>query len=120
MSTSHIAAPAFLLAALVSPLAAGITFKPLRAQAGESIRLVTHSETDGGTIQQSFSGKVQNGSISVTRDRELIWTFRNPSPDGTRRGMVRVPGISTTTETVINGKEDKKTDTSPLSGKMLP
>ena len=43
-------AAVFLFAAVVSPAFAGITFGPVRGQPGESVRLVTHSETHGGTI----------------------------------------------------------------------
>ncbi len=107
------------LIALLSPASAGITLGPVRAQPGESIRLVTFSETPGGTIQQTGLGKPSSGKISITRERELVWTFRAPAADGTRRGMVRVPKLTTTSKTVINGKEQKITDNSPLVGKMF-
>lgn len=110
---------ALLLAALVAPAHAGITFGPVKGQPGQSIRLLTHSETPGGTIQLSSAGRDSSGTINITRDRELVWTFRTPAPDGTRRGMVRVPNITTNTVTKIDGKEDKTTDTSPLTGKMF-
>ncbi len=102
-----------------SLVSAGITIGPVRGQPGESIRLVTFSETKGGTIQRNYLGESSTGKIEITRERDLVWTFRAPAADGTRRGMVRVPKITTTTRTVINGKEDRITDQSPLVGKMF-
>lgn len=107
------------LIALLTPAASAITFGPVRAQAGESIRLVTHSETTGGTIQRSTLGNSSSGTISITRDRDLIWTFRDPEPDGSKRGMVRVPLLTSTTRTNINGHKEDTTDQSPLTGKMF-
>ena len=107
------------LIALHSSVSGGITIGPVRGQPGESIRLVTFSETKGGTIQSSGLGKPTTGTMEVIRERELVWTFRVPAADGTRRGMVRVPKLTTTTRTVINGKEQKITDQSPLVGKMF-
>ncbi len=107
------------LLALVSSASAGITFGPVRGQPGESIRLVTHSETTGATIERTAAGKTSKGSISITRDRELVWTFRSPAPDNTRRGMVRVPKITTSSLIQIDGKKEKSTDNSPLTGKMF-
>lgn len=103
------------------PLAAvaGITFGPVKGKPGESIRLETYSETPGGNIQQSVSGKNTSGTINITRERDLVWTFREAAADGTRRGMVRVSKITTTTKTKIEGIEDKAADTSPLTGKMF-
>ena len=115
------ALPAAALIALLSPASAGITFGPVRGQAGESIRLVTHSETTDGTIQRTNYGSAtkSNGTISITRDRDLVWTFRDPEANGTKRGMVRVPLITTTTKINIDGKEENTTDQSPLTGKMF-
>lgn len=107
------------LAALSSMALGEITIGPVKGQAGESVRLVTFSETKGGTIQRSYLGKTTNGSIEITRERDLVWTFRAPAADGTRRGMVRVAKLTTTTRTVLGGKEDKVTDQSPLVGKMF-
>lgn len=107
------------LLALVSSASAGITFGPVRGQPGESVRLVTHSETSGGTIERTLAGKTSKGTIAITRDRELVWTFRAPAADGTRRGMVRVPKITTSSVVKIAGKEEKSTDNSPLTGKMF-
>lgn len=119
MKCLQYALPAVALIALLSPTAAGITFGPVRAQAGESIRLVTHSDTTGGTIRRTNFGKSSSGTISITRDRDLVWTFRDPTADGTRRGMVRVPLIQTTTKIKIDGKDENTTDRSPLCGKMF-
>ena len=110
---------AFILAAIASPAAAGITFGPVRGQPGESVRLVPHSETPGGTIERTVEGKTSKGTIAITRDRELIWTFRNPATDGTRRGMVKVPKITTDSKIKIDGKEQNTADSSPLTGKMF-
>lgn len=105
--------------ALLSPAAAGIVFGPVKGKPGQSIKLVTHSETPGGTVQQSVAGRNTSGTLSITRDRELVWTFREPGADGTLRGMVRVPEIRTLTSVKIDGKEEKSTDLSPLTGKMF-
>lgn len=106
-------------AALAASATAGITFGPVKGKPGQSIRLVTHSETPGGNVQQSIAGRNTSGTLSITRDREIIWTFREPGPDGTLRGMVRVPEIQTVTAVKIDGKEEKTTDRSPLSGMMF-
>lgn len=105
--------------ALVASASANITIGPVRGQPGESVRLETFSETKGGTIQRSYLGTSTNGSIEITRERDLVWTFRAPAADGTRRGMVRVAKLSTTTNTVLGGKKDLITDQSPLVGKMF-
>jgi hypothetical protein len=114
---STVSAATFL--AIGSTAIAGITIGPIRAQPGESIRLVTFSETKGGTVQRKGLEKTVNGTMEITRERDLVWTFRAPSEDGTRRGMVRVPKLVTTTRSVIDGKEEKATDQSPLVGKMF-
>ena len=111
--------PPALCSPLLSSASAGITIGPVRGQPGESVRLVTFAETKGGTIQRTYLGTNSTGSIEITRERDLVWTFRAPAADGTRRGMVRVPKIVTTTKTVIAGKEEKTTDQSPLVGKMF-
>ncbi len=105
--------------ALVSPAEAGIVFGPVKGKPGQSVKLVTRSETPGGTVLQSVAGRNTNGTISISRDRELVWTFRQPGADGTLRGMVRVPEIKTVTALKIDGKEEKSTDLSPLTGKMF-
>ena len=107
------------LLALVSSASAGITFGPVRGQPGESLRLVTHSETTGGTIERTVAGKTSNGTIAIARDRELVWTFRAPAADGTKRSMVRVPKITSSSVIKVAGKEEKSTDSSPLTGKMF-
>ena len=105
--------------ALGSAAIAGITIGPIRAQPGESIRLVTFSETKGGTVQRKGLGKTVNGTMEITRERDLVWTFRAPTEDGTRRGMVRVPKLITSTRSVVDGKEEKTADQSPLVGRMF-
>ena len=120
MVKNSLASAIIALSALVSPAtAAGIVFGPIKAQPGQSIRLVTHSETPGGTIQRNYGGRSSNGTINISRDRELIWTFRDPAADGTKRGMVRVPNITTSTVVRINGQDEKSEDKSPLIGKMF-
>lgn len=52
MKTLHSAAS---LLALVSSASAGITLGHVRIEPGEGVRLVTHSETSGGTITSSSS-----------------------------------------------------------------
>jgi hypothetical protein len=119
MKPSHFAASVGILAAIASTATAGIVFGPVKGHAGESIRLVTNSETPGGTIQRGISGKNSSGTISIDRERELVWTFRDPAPDGTRRGMVRVKEIVTNTVVKIDGQQEKTNDVSPLTGKMF-
>ncbi len=119
MTHTPISASALSLAALLVPASAGITFGPLRAKPGESVRLVTHSETHGGTIEKTLDGKTSRGTIEITRDRELIWTFRQPASDGTLRGMVRVTKTTASTKTVINRKPENLNEVSPLTGKMF-
>ena len=119
MTRSHIAASSLVFATLLVPASAGVTFGPVRAQPGKSVRLVSHSETPGGTIERTADGKTSKGKITITRDRDLVWTFRAPLADGTKRSMVRVNQLTTTTKTVIGGKEEKTTDDSKLTGKMF-
>lgn len=119
MTLLRLTVSAATLIAIGSSALAGITIGPIRAQPGESIRLVTFSETKGGTIQRKGLGRTVNGSMEITRERDLVWTFRAPTQDGTRRGMVRVPKLTTSTRSVIDGKEEKSTDQSPLVGKMF-
>jgi hypothetical protein len=119
MTSTLLNTSAVVFSALVSTVSAGITFGPVRGKPGESVRLVTHSETPGGTIQRTIAGQASSGTISIIRDRELTWTFRNPAPDGSRRGMVSVSKLNTATKTVISGKEEKTNDSSPLTGKMF-
>jgi hypothetical protein len=107
------------LIVLQSTAPGGITIGPLRGQPGESIRLVTFSETKGGTVQRKGLEKPASGTMEITRERDLVWTFRAPAADGARRGMVRVTKLNTTTRSVMNGKEEKTTDQSPLVGKMF-
>ena len=102
MPRSHFTASAIALAGLLSPAAAGVVFGPVRGQPGESVRLVTHSETPGGTIAKTLDGRTTNGTVAITRDRDLIWTFRTPGTDGTKRGMVKVAELSTLTRVVVN------------------
>lgn len=107
------------LGAFCTTAHAGITFGPIRGKAGESIRLVATTETPGGTLQETVAGKSRKGSILISRERDLVWTFRDPAADGSRRGMVKVSEISTSTRTVIDGKSQTTNDPSALTGKMF-
>ena len=119
MRHSTLAVSALTLGVLCATATAGMTFGPVRGKAGESIRLVTHAETPGGTVQETVAGKSRSGTIFSTRERDLTWTFRDPAPDGSRRGMVKVSNISASSKTVIDGKTERLADTSPLTGKMF-
>ena len=105
--------------ALSSVSYAGITFGPVLAKPGESVRLVTYSDTLGGTIQKKISGKSSAGTVHITRERDLVWTFREPGPDGARRGIVKVAKLTSSSRTVIDGKIDEGADFSPLNGKIF-
>jgi hypothetical protein len=96
-----------------------IAFGPVRAQPGESIRLVSNSETKGGTVEITRDGQTSKGTIRIARDRDMSWTFRTPDADGTLRGMVSVAKIATSSSVTIEGKEEKSEDGSPLNGKMF-
>ncbi len=96
-----------------------ITFGPVKGQPGESIRLVTSSESKGGTIERRVAGRPESGTITSSRERELHWTFRAPTADGSRRGVVRVVKMSTTSTATIGGKEDRENEVSPLTGKIF-
>ena len=98
---------------------ADIRFGPVLAGAGQSVRLVSHTTTVGGTIKVEKDGRVSDGKIQYSRDRDLTWTFRNPAQDGTLRGMVSVAKITTFASTTIDGKTEKSDETSPLNGKMF-
>lgn len=115
---SFLALPVFLASAAVS-FGADIVFGPVRAQPGQSVRMISRSETPGGTIELVRDGESSRGTIQISRERDLSWTFRDPAADGTRRGMVSVARISTRTSMSFGGKEETSEDTSPLVGKMF-
>jgi hypothetical protein len=119
MTTPYLAATAATLLALVSSATAGIKIGLVRAQPGESVRLVTYSETKGGTIQITELDKTKNGKIEITRERDLLWTFRAPAADGALRGMVKVSKLITTSKTTLDGEEEIAAEESPLVGKMF-
>ncbi len=106
---------------LVSASAAAteIAFGPVRAQPGESVRLVSSSESKGGTVEITKNGRTSKGTINIARDRDLSWTFRAPEADGTLRGMVSVARISSSASVTVDGKTEKSEDSSPLNGKMF-
>ncbi len=105
---------------VVSRLAAEpITFGPVKGKPGESIRLVTHSESNGGTIERRIAGRPESGTIATQRERDLRWTFRAPAADGSRRGVVRVVKMSSMSTAKIGGEEEVANDVSPLTGKIF-
>ncbi len=108
-----------LLVSASAHAASEIAFGPVRAQPGESVRLVSNSETKGGTVEITKDGKTSKGTIRIVRDRDMSWTFRAPETDGTLRGMVNVAKIATSSSVSVDGKEEKSDDTSPLNGKMF-
>lgn len=108
---------AWLAATAVSP--AGITFGPVKGQAGQSVRLVSKAEVMDGKVERKELGSSKNGTIRMLRERELTWTFREPLPDGTRRGMVEVGRIDTHSTIRLDGKDETTADKSPLTGKMF-
>lgn len=111
---------ALLAACWSSAAAAGIVFGPVKAQPGESIRLVTHSETDGATVEKTSEGKTRKGTMSMVRNRDLMWTFRSPGADRTRRGMVKVNVLNSRTVVKLAGQQDDTgVDASPLTGKLF-
>lgn len=107
------------LGGLATLAPAQIVFGPVRSQPGQSIRMLSHSETPGGTIIKTTLGGVTRGSLAITGERDLVWTFRPEGADGSRRGMVMVNALSSTTTSVIAGKEDVTREVSPLTGEMF-
>jgi len=108
-----------LLTTASATAATEIAFGPVRAQPGESVRLISNSESKGGTVEITRDGRTSNGTIRIVRDRDMSWTFRAPEADGTLRGMVSVARIATSTSVSVDGKEEKSEDSSPLNGKMF-
>lgn len=100
-------------------LQAGITFGPVKGKQGEIVRMVSHSETPGGTIRIQSKGVDTTGVMLMTRDRDLTWSFQDPGLDGSRRGIARISKITTSTSIRINGREEKSVDKSLLSGTTL-
>jgi hypothetical protein len=96
-----------------------IAFGPVRAQPGESVRLVSTSECSDGTVETTKDFKTSHGTIRFLRERDMSWTFREPTEDKSLRGMVSIANISTNSSVKMNGKEEKTEDRSPLCGKMF-
>lgn len=109
----------FALALSAASARADVTFGPVLAGAGQSVRLVSHTTTVGGTIKLEKDGRASNGTILHSRDRDLTWTFRETAADGSLRGMVTVAKIATFSTATIDGKAEKSDETSPLNGKMF-
>lgn len=108
-----------VLALFTTPARADVVFGPVIAGPGQSVRLVSHTTTEGATIKEEYDGKVSNGKILYSRDRDLSWTFRDPAADGSVRGMVTITKIATVISETSHGKTDKTEDVSPLNGKMF-
>ena len=98
---------------------AGITLGPIKAQPGQSVRLVSKAEASDGKIVTKQPGATGSTPVRIVRERDLVWTFRDPLADGTRRGMVQVNQLETSTTIRTAGGNDVKKDTSPLTGKMF-
>lgn len=107
------------LFALTLSAPAQIRFGPVLAGEGQSVRLVSHTTTVGGTITVVKDGRTSTGKIQYSRDRDLTWTFRNPSQDGSLRGMVTVAKINTLSTITIDGKTENGDESSPLNGRMF-
>ena len=59
----------FLLSGVFSSvLQAGITFGPVKGKQGEIVRMVSHSETPGGSIRIQSKGVDTTGVIRMTRE----------------------------------------------------
>jgi hypothetical protein len=112
------ALPVFLAGALAAT-GQDVLFGPVRAQPGESVRLVSRSSSEGGTVEWSHGGQTVSGTKTLVRERDLAWTFRAPAADGVRRGMVSVVRMSASSTVTIAGKAEKSDEVSPLSGRMF-
>lgn len=115
----HLIPTAIAIALSLGPALGQIQFGPVVPKPGESIRMLSHSETPGGTTERTLEGRTTRGTLSIIRDRDLLWTFRPLGADGTRRGMVKVNLLTTVTKTGFGGKEDSTSDPSPLTGKLF-
>jgi hypothetical protein len=115
--------PLFVSAVLIGTVwiaAAGeVAFGPVRAQPGQSVRLVAATRAAEGVIELVRNGRATRGGIALERDSEITWTFREPEADGTRRGMVSLSKAVTQATSKIDGREEKTRDASPLEGRMF-
>jgi hypothetical protein len=114
-----IACAAFIGCLHTAASGADYAFGTIHGKPGEKVRMVSHIECSEGTIRKTKDDLITHGTVALTRDSELIWTFREAEADGTRRGVVRIPNISNTVITRIDGKNDKITNPSPLNGKLI-
>lgn len=103
----------------ILPVSAQIRFGPVLAGAGQSVRLVSQTTTQDGTVKLENNGRVSHGKIQHSRERDLTWTFRNPTQDGSLRGMVAVSKINTYSTATLDGKKEDSDESSPLNGKMF-
>jgi hypothetical protein len=108
-----------VLALCTAPLCADVVFGPVIAGPGKSVRLASTTTSEGATIKLEKGGRVSNGTIVFKRERDLSWTFREPSADGSQRGMLTVAKIATASTVTLDGMPEETNDVSPLSGKMI-
>lgn len=108
-----------LIALSIAPLCGEVVFGPVVAGPGKSVRLVSRTTSEGGTIKVEKDGRVTKGTIAFSRDRDLAWTFREPAADGSQRGMVTISKITTSSTVKLNGKPEEVQEESPLNGKMI-
>lgn len=108
-----------LVLGLSLPAGAGVRFGPVKVQAGESVRMVAHTESKGGTIETSRDGKWRSGTMRVVRDRELFATVREPGPEGMLRVMLRIPKFRSISVITLDGQDSPSLEDSPLVGKLI-
>jgi hypothetical protein len=108
-----------LLALAATPATAQVVFGSLVTTPGQRVQMVSKTTTEGGTVELILDGRTRNGTIQYSRNRELSWTFRDPEPDGTRRGMVSVAKIETYSSATIDGISERSDDLSPLNGRLF-
>jgi hypothetical protein len=118
-SLQSLACAAVLSGFQTTAIAAEYAFGQVHGKPGERVRMSSQVTCAKGTVQKTKGGLLTHGTISVSRESELVWTFREPEADGTRRGMVRVPNISNTIVTTMDGKTDQVVNPSPLNGKLI-
>ncbi|MFK7852240.1 MAG: hypothetical protein AB8D78_14785 [Akkermansiaceae bacterium] len=96
-----------------------VTFGPIKRQPGESLRLVAHSQAKDGTIVRWINNESSTGKIDLSRHRELHWTFRQPTADGSQKGLVKIVGLRSSRTVNFGGEAEKYNEVSPLTGKMF-
>lgn len=105
--------------ALAAPAPAQVQFGPPRLKPGESIRMVAHTESKDGTVERSTGGKSTIGTMRAVRDREIVWTLRDPDPAGQLRVMARIQRYRTVSLIKLGEEEDMRSEDSRLTGKLI-